>query len=177
MVGYTIFWKVYPLKIDLLKAFVKGLSPHHVPSRPISCFFFLRTCLVRHVLSVPTRPTVFIAGQKSCPNFDRYFTRVLRSWLVVWLPFLAFSQKYWVSNHPNGRTHIFQRGGYTTTNQEGVLLTSLQRRTIAPGVGPKSCPSSACHRPRHGRAATAGLESSAAWSYKVVVPPSLASWF
>ena len=22
-------------------------------------------------------------------------------WLVVWLPFLAFSQKYWVANHPN----------------------------------------------------------------------------
>ena len=37
-------------------------------------------------------------------------------WLVVWLPFLAFSQKYWVANHPNWRTHIFQRGG-PTTNQ------------------------------------------------------------
>ena len=33
-----------------------------------------------------------------------------------WLPFLAFSQKYWVANHPNWRTHIFQRGG-PTTNQ------------------------------------------------------------
>ena len=32
------------------------------------------------------------------------------NWLVVWLPFLAFSQKYWVANHPNWRTHIFQRG-------------------------------------------------------------------
>ena len=31
-------------------------------------------------------------------------------WLVVWLPFFLFSQKYWVSNHPNWRTLIFFRG-------------------------------------------------------------------
>ena len=23
------------------------------------------------------------------------------NWLVVWLPFLALSHEYWVSNHPN----------------------------------------------------------------------------
>ena len=33
-------------------------------------------------------------------------------WLVVWLPSILFSQKYWVANHhPNWRSHIFQRGG------------------------------------------------------------------
>ena len=37
-------------------------------------------------------------------------------WLVVWLPWILLSQKYWVSNHPNWRTHIFQRGG-PATNQ------------------------------------------------------------
>ena len=37
-------------------------------------------------------------------------------WLVVWLPFLAFSHIYWVANHPNWRAHIFQRGG-PSTNQ------------------------------------------------------------
>ena len=34
---------------------------------------------------------------------------------MVWLPFLIFPYN-WVSNHPNWRTHIFQRGG-PTTNQ------------------------------------------------------------
>ena len=32
-------------------------------------------------------------------------------WLVVWLPSILFSHINWVSNHPNWRTHIFQRGG------------------------------------------------------------------
>ena len=36
-------------------------------------------------------------------------------WLVVWLPFSIFPFS-WVYNHPNWRTHIFQRGG-PTTNQ------------------------------------------------------------
>ena len=35
-------------------------------------------------------------------------------WLVVWNMF--YFPIYWVSNHPNWRTHIFQRGG-PTTNQ------------------------------------------------------------
>ena len=30
-------------------------------------------------------------------------------WLVVWLPSILFSQKYWECHHPNWRTHIFQR--------------------------------------------------------------------
>ena len=34
-------------------------------------------------------------------NHGEYFGHCNHSWLVVWLPFLAFSQKYWVSNHPN----------------------------------------------------------------------------
>ena len=37
-------------------------------------------------------------------------------WLVVWLPFLAFSQKYWVANHPLIDELIFFRG-LQTTNQ------------------------------------------------------------
>ena len=37
-------------------------------------------------------------------------------WLVVWLPSILFSQKYWECHHPNWRTHIFQRGG-PITNQ------------------------------------------------------------
>ena len=47
-------------------------------------------------------------------------------WLVVWLPFLAFSHEYWEFHHPNWRTHIFQRGG-PTTNQVciGILMVSL----------------------------------------------------
>ena len=38
-----------------------------------------------------------------------FFTRNI-IWLVVWLSSILFSQKYWVSNHPNWRNHIFQRG-------------------------------------------------------------------
>ena len=59
-------------------------------------------------------------------GFQRSFqpSKVIKSniiWLVVWLPFLAFSHIlgmilgfiyiYCDSNHPNWRTHIFQRGG------------------------------------------------------------------
>ena len=36
-------------------------------------------------------------------------------WLVVWLPWILFSKKYWVANHPKWRSY-FQRGG-PTTNQ------------------------------------------------------------
>ena len=31
-------------------------------------------------------------------------------WLVVWLPWILFAHEYWVANHPNWRSHIFQRG-------------------------------------------------------------------
>ena len=37
-------------------------------------------------------------------------------WLVVWLPSIWHFPRYWVANHPNWQTHIFQRGG-PTTNQ------------------------------------------------------------
>ena len=40
--------------------------------------------------------------------------------LVVWLPWILFSHINWVSNHPNWRTHIFQRGG-PTTNQFWIV--------------------------------------------------------
>ena len=53
-------------------------------------------------------------------------------WLVVWLPFLAFSQKYWEFHHPNWRTHIFQRGG-PTTNQS-FLFTDFPLEVIIAGV-------------------------------------------
>ena len=44
-------------------------------------------------------------------NIGRFgFIKVEISWLVVWLPFFVFSQKYWVSNHPNWRTPSFFRG-------------------------------------------------------------------
>ena len=35
----------------------------------------------------------------------------INDWLVVWNIF--YFPIYWVANHPNWRTHIFQRGGYT----------------------------------------------------------------
>ena len=35
-------------------------------------------------------------------------------WLVVWLPFLIFPLILGLCHHPNWRTHIFQRGGWTT---------------------------------------------------------------
>ena len=42
----------------------------------------------------------------------------IRIWLVVTGCHFLFSQKYWVSNHPNWRTHIFSEGWRTTTNQK-----------------------------------------------------------
>ena len=38
-------------------------------------------------------------------------------WLVVWN--IVYFPIYWVANHPNWRTHIFQRGG-PTTNQSSM---------------------------------------------------------
>ena len=49
-------------------------------------------------------------------------------WMVVWLPSILFSQKYWVANHPNWRTHIFQRGG-PTTNQ--LLIGKLMYQYVS----------------------------------------------
>ena len=42
-------------------------------------------------------------------------------WLVVWLPSILFSQKYWECHHPNWRNHILQRGYSPTTNQLSML--------------------------------------------------------
>ena len=55
--------------------------------------------------------------------FRQFFSwaDILCTWLVVWLPFGLFSHMLGMSNHPNWRTHIFQRGG-PTTNQ---ILTVL----------------------------------------------------
>ena len=41
-------------------------------------------------------------------SFKRMFA--ILTWLVVWLPFLAFSQKYWVAIIIPIDGHIFQRG-------------------------------------------------------------------
>ena len=38
-------------------------------------------------------------------------------WLVVWLPFFEFSQKYWVANHPNWRSYFSEGFKVQTTNQ------------------------------------------------------------
>ena len=48
--------------------------------------------------------------------FEKQYVYIYIYWLVVWLPFLAFSHIYWECHHPNRRSHIFQRGG-PTTNQ------------------------------------------------------------
>ena len=47
-------------------------------------------------------------------DYDRY-----NIWLVVWggLEHFLFFHILGCIHHPNWRTHIFQRGGYTTTNQ------------------------------------------------------------
>ena len=44
-------------------------------------------------------------------------------WLVVWDIF--YFPIYWVSNHPNWRTHIFQRGVFSTTNQTSIFTLIL----------------------------------------------------
>ena len=35
-------------------------------------------------------------------------------WLVVWNMWIVIFPSYWECHHPNWRTHIFQRGRYTT---------------------------------------------------------------
>ena len=39
---------------------------------------------------------------------------------------VLFSQKYWVANHPNWRTHIFQRAFSPTTNQCSCWIKHVQ---------------------------------------------------
>ena len=48
------------------------------------------------------------------PSYEWYIIQSDLIWLVVWNIF--YFPIYWVSNHPNWRNHIFQRGG-PTTNQ------------------------------------------------------------
>ena len=43
-------------------------------------------------------------------------------WLVVWLPRILLSQKYWECRHPNWRTHIFQKGWRKTSKQWWSVL-------------------------------------------------------
>ena len=50
-------------------------------------------------------------------------------WLVVWLPSISFSHLYWVSNHPNWRTHIFQRGGPTSWAFPAFSLKPIHWKT------------------------------------------------
>ena len=47
-------------------------------------------------------------------------------WLVGGLVAIFYFPIYWVSNHPNGRTHIFQRGGWTI-NQSGLTPLSCEQ--------------------------------------------------
>ena len=53
----------------------------------------------------------------------KYLTLYHFHWLVVWNIF--YFPIYWVSNHPNWRTHIFQRGG-PTTNQTFMSFVSCR---------------------------------------------------
>ena len=46
-------------------------------------------------------------------------------WLVVWLPVLACSQKYWVSHHPNWRTPSFFRGVLPRPTNQCLFVTCL----------------------------------------------------
>ena len=41
------------------------------------------------------------------------------------VPSILFSQKYWVANHPNWRTHIFQRGGEKPPTSDDVSIEHL----------------------------------------------------
>ena len=53
------------------------------------------------------------------------YLSVLQDFRLIWRYFAGwwfgchqfYFPIYWVANHPNWLTHIFQRGGYTTTNQ------------------------------------------------------------
>ena len=42
----------------------------------------------------------------------------LQNWLVVWLPWILFSQKYWVANHPNWRSYFSE--GWPNHQPENV---------------------------------------------------------
>ena len=46
-----------------------------------------------------------------------------QNWLVVWNIF--YFPIYWVSNHPNRRTHIFRRGGPTTNQSQNPFIRQL----------------------------------------------------
>ena len=65
------------------------------------------------------------------------FGEVLIFWLVVWLPSILFSQKYWFSNHPNWRSY-FSEGW---PNHEPVLVAhfaateGLESLKSSPGCG------------------------------------------
>ena len=61
---------------------------------------------------------VQINSPKDGSNSDTWFNKY---WLVVWNIF--YFPLYWVANHPNWRTHIFQRGG-PTTNQLRLSIKS-----------------------------------------------------
>jgi len=57
------------------------------------------------------------------PHPQCYFNRNMMNWLVVWnMAFMTFPS-YWECHHPNWRSHIFQRGRYTT-NQWNMIRIS-----------------------------------------------------
>ena len=48
----------------------------------------------------------------------------IHSWMVVWNHGILWLSIYWECHHPNWRTHIFQRGRYTTKQPCHGILTS-----------------------------------------------------
>ena len=57
------------------------------------------------------------------PHPQCYFNRNMMNWLLVWnMAFMTFPS-YWECHHPNWRSHIFQRGRYTT-NQWNMIRIS-----------------------------------------------------
>ena len=55
--------------------------------------------------------------QENMQHIRMYYWKFILMWLVVWTCFIF---PYIVNNHPNWRSHIFQRGG-STTNQIRLL--------------------------------------------------------
>ena len=98
------------------------------------CHLLIRTVEKNH-LSAAGESAAFPGIQKSAICLD------LRSlkWLVVWLPWILFSQKYWESNHhPNWRSPIFQRGGRVADSSPATLNDLAPGSRIAHFQPPKN---------------------------------------
>ena len=99
---------------------------HHIaPESNLTCVLFF----LRHHGLKPLLGLQVVHGQQwqATVALPKSAFEPPQSWQVLWLlgddqlnPYLvgglvamnlAFSHQYWVANHPNWRTHIFQRGG------------------------------------------------------------------